>query len=162
MIKTLAIILVIALGLTGLVVYYQKTQAATNQGCTLEALICPDGSAVGREGKNCEFTPCPTTSTNINITQLSPDQGKIGDPVTITGSSFPEETYTIKFGEGYIYNATKLDETSLTFTVPDGYELCPPNQDVCPEAYPPLQKGMHEVQVIGNSATSNTLSFEVL
>jgi hypothetical protein len=28
--------------------------------CTMEAKICPDGSAVGRTGPNCEFTPCPT------------------------------------------------------------------------------------------------------
>ncbi|MEK7066372.1 MAG: TspO/MBR family protein, partial [Patescibacteria group bacterium] len=27
--------------------------------CTLEAKICPDGSAVGRTGPNCEFSPCP-------------------------------------------------------------------------------------------------------
>ncbi|MFA5155159.1 MAG: hypothetical protein WC453_01890 [Patescibacteria group bacterium] len=27
--------------------------------CTLEAKICPDGSAVGRTGPNCEFAPCP-------------------------------------------------------------------------------------------------------
>jgi hypothetical protein len=28
-------------------------------GCTMEAKICPDGSAVGRTGQNCEFAPCP-------------------------------------------------------------------------------------------------------
>ncbi len=27
--------------------------------CTQEAKICPDGSAVGRTGPNCEFTACP-------------------------------------------------------------------------------------------------------
>jgi hypothetical protein len=27
--------------------------------CTADAQICPDGSAVGREGPNCEFAPCP-------------------------------------------------------------------------------------------------------
>jgi hypothetical protein len=26
--------------------------------CTLEALICPDGSSVGRVGPSCEFAPC--------------------------------------------------------------------------------------------------------
>jgi len=32
-----------------------------NEGtfCTQEAKICPDGSAVGREGPNCEFAMCP-------------------------------------------------------------------------------------------------------
>lgn len=27
--------------------------------CTMDAMICPDGSAVGREGPNCEFAACP-------------------------------------------------------------------------------------------------------
>ena len=36
----------------------QKNQTA----CTEEAKICPDGSAVGRTGPNCEFVLCP----NIN------------------------------------------------------------------------------------------------
>ena len=37
-------------------------QAAKKEvGCTAEAFICPDGSAVGRTGPNCEFAPCPTT-----------------------------------------------------------------------------------------------------
>lgn len=30
------------------------------KACTFEAKICPDGSAVGRSGPNCEFAPCPT------------------------------------------------------------------------------------------------------
>lgn len=27
--------------------------------CTMEAKLCPDGSAVGRQGPNCEFAKCP-------------------------------------------------------------------------------------------------------
>ncbi len=27
--------------------------------CTMEARLCPDGSAVGRQGPNCEFKKCP-------------------------------------------------------------------------------------------------------
>jgi putative hemolysin len=29
--------------------------------CTLEAKICPDGTAVGRVGPNCEFAQCPAS-----------------------------------------------------------------------------------------------------
>jgi hypothetical protein len=32
--------------------------------CTQEAMICPDGSAVGRTGPKCEFAPCPSYSTS--------------------------------------------------------------------------------------------------
>jgi hypothetical protein len=30
----------------------------SNQPCTMEAKICPDGTSVGRVGPNCEFAPC--------------------------------------------------------------------------------------------------------
>lgn len=30
--------------------------------CTDEAKLCPDGSAVGRTGPNCEFAACPDTA----------------------------------------------------------------------------------------------------
>jgi hypothetical protein len=44
-----------------------ETPAAT--ACTLEALICPDGSSVGRVGPNCEFAPCPSPATPAVNTQ---------------------------------------------------------------------------------------------
>jgi hypothetical protein len=37
----------------------KKLIPPTQQACTMEAKICPDGSAVGRTGPNCEFSPCP-------------------------------------------------------------------------------------------------------
>lgn len=40
-----------------------KDHVPDDQGvaCTEEAKICPDGSAVGREGPNCEFPDCPNS-----------------------------------------------------------------------------------------------------
>ena len=37
------------------------SSAPTQRACTMEARICPDGSAVGRSGPNCDFAPCPTS-----------------------------------------------------------------------------------------------------
>ena len=37
--------------------------------CTMEALICPDGSSVGRTGPNCEFAPCPRSNQNQTETE---------------------------------------------------------------------------------------------
>jgi len=31
--------------------------------CTLELFVCPDGSTVGRQGPDCEFPECPTSTT---------------------------------------------------------------------------------------------------
>jgi Leucine-rich repeat (LRR) protein len=40
--------------------------------CTLEAKVCPDGTAVGRTGPNCEFSACPSDkSTGGNVLNLS-------------------------------------------------------------------------------------------
>jgi putative hemolysin len=37
--------------------------------CTMDAKICPDGTAVGRIAPNCEFAPCP--DANNKNTQLA-------------------------------------------------------------------------------------------
>jgi putative hemolysin len=34
----------------------------TPVACTMDAKICPDGSAVGRIAPNCDFAPCPDTN----------------------------------------------------------------------------------------------------
>ena len=39
-----------------------KPQSPPPQACTEEAMVCPDGSAVGRTGPNCEFAACPSAN----------------------------------------------------------------------------------------------------
>jgi len=49
--------------------------------CTMEAKICPDGSAVGRSGPNCEFATCPNASTTVSCTKelrACPDGTSVG------------------------------------------------------------------------------------
>jgi hypothetical protein len=46
------------------------TKTPGEKVCTMEAKVCPDGSAVGRMGLNCKFAPCPkitiaTTTSSI-------------------------------------------------------------------------------------------------
>jgi hypothetical protein len=36
-----------------------------SRACTMDAKICPDGSAVGRQGPACEFAACPFTTTHV-------------------------------------------------------------------------------------------------
>ena len=43
-------------------VSYTFTSSPNLTACTMEAKVCPDGSAVGRSGPKCEFEACPTTS----------------------------------------------------------------------------------------------------
>jgi hypothetical protein len=44
------------------IVYFliQNDRMSEPVACTMDAKICPDGSAVGRVPPNCEFAPCPT------------------------------------------------------------------------------------------------------
>lgn len=53
--------------------------------CTMDALICPDGSAVGRTGPNCEFARCPDTS--IIEEEESTGSLKVGETKIISGLS---------------------------------------------------------------------------
>ncbi len=50
---------------------YSIWQISANQpkqvACTMDAKICPDGSAVGRTGPNCEFAPCPILPFNSGV-----------------------------------------------------------------------------------------------
>lgn len=61
---TLSVFICILIFVSGFIAgfYYQKNRRVIPgqaSQCTLEAKICPDGSAVGREGVNCEFPECP-------------------------------------------------------------------------------------------------------
>ncbi len=60
-----AIIIIIVLLLAGYFIYQSYTAQQKPVACTMEAKICPDGSAVGRTGPNCEFASCPI-STALN------------------------------------------------------------------------------------------------
>lgn len=52
--------------------YFSMDSAPTSDpeliACTLEAKQCPDGSFVGRQGPQCEFTACPPAGVDLNQT----------------------------------------------------------------------------------------------
>lgn len=55
--------------------------------CTMEAKLCPDGSAVGRTGPNCEFAACPQAASNLNQ-----DSWKtFSDPALGVSFKYPEK-----------------------------------------------------------------------
>ncbi len=63
-------------------------------GCTMDALICADGTAVGRTGPDCTFADCPMTAgvtgtPKDNLIRVTtPTEGNtISSPVTITGEA---------------------------------------------------------------------------
>lgn len=60
------IIVVCTLVIVALLGFFAVDRLKSNSGlslraCTMEAKLCPDGSAVGRTGPHCEFAECPDT-----------------------------------------------------------------------------------------------------
>lgn len=65
--------------------------------CTMEAKICPDGSAVGRSGPKCEFTACPGEASGAGTSGTG--SGTSGSANTQTSTSLNQ---TIIIGGVYI------------------------------------------------------------
>ncbi len=61
--------------------------------CTQDAMVCPDGSYVGRTGQNCEFSACPS-STIVGQTYTNNQYGfSLQMPNSWAGYSATTETW---------------------------------------------------------------------
>jgi hypothetical protein len=69
----------------------------TNDGngvvCTMDAMMCPDGSYVGRIPPNCQFAACPaSTSTPTTSTATTTFDARINQPSSVRGIAIlPQE-----------------------------------------------------------------------
>lgn len=82
-----------------------KNPSAPNIGCTEEAKLCPDGSAVGRIGPNCEFAPCPPSMPPPVPGETQPvTPGPKPAPAPIGGDS---DTHGCKGSAGYSWCEAK-------------------------------------------------------
>ncbi|MFA5184077.1 MAG: hypothetical protein WC456_00965 [Patescibacteria group bacterium] len=68
----------------------QAGQPSQAIACTLEAKICPDGSAVGRSGPDCQFAACPETSGSA---EASPEDA----PVPEDWATYTDEAQGFSF-----------------------------------------------------------------
>jgi hypothetical protein len=69
------------------VIFGGKAPLGGQVACTMEAKICPDGTAVGRQGPNCEFAPCPTgMNQEIRVT-VPQSNDAVGLPLVMTGEA---------------------------------------------------------------------------
>jgi hypothetical protein len=56
---------IVLIAIIAFVIQHMVKSAIIQEGpvaCTMEAKMCPDGSAVGRSGPDCQFAPCPGDS----------------------------------------------------------------------------------------------------
>ncbi|MFM8552729.1 MAG: IPT/TIG domain-containing protein [Nitrospiraceae bacterium] len=75
------------------------------------------GAAIAAKAQAC-FGNAP------KIEQVSPDEGKAGDRVTITGASFGAAgcLTTVSFGPGGEAKFSHVNDTTVTATVPEGHK----------------------------------------
>lgn len=74
--KLYVVLILVVVGVGALLVFNTKLFKVENGGtnpiaCTEEAKICPDGSAVGRTGPNCEFAECPAMPQEKTVAFLN-------------------------------------------------------------------------------------------
>jgi len=63
--------------------------------CTMDAKICPDGSAVGRTGPSCEFAPCPrVTSTPSPLPSSTGSWNLFQSPTSSVTFTYPKDLGT--------------------------------------------------------------------
>lgn len=74
------------------------------RACTEEAKICPDGSAVGRVGPNCEFAPCPSSNKTDETANWK----------TYTNSTYG---YSFKYPSGWIIVRDTLFDGNIISSV---------------------------------------------
>lgn len=101
--------------------------AQTGQvACTLEAKICPDGTAVGRTGPDCAFAACPvsaspdTTNGPIGIGQNLSLSGLVITPLEVMDDSrCPTDVQCIWAGTVHVRARvmTGTGSTEMTFTL---------------------------------------------
>lgn len=133
--KYLLSLIVIALLVVGGVFLWKNKQTAPvatdgQVACTMDAKICPDGTAVGRIAPNCEFAACPNQTTsapmpapgyeNSGIPEMIVEgEGEIGVNISqvhfvrYTATGFSPKTLSIKKGD----TVTFTNETQNSMSV---------------------------------------------
>ncbi|MFA5929995.1 MAG: Kazal-type serine protease inhibitor family protein [Candidatus Micrarchaeia archaeon] len=90
------------------------------RACTADAKICPDGSAVGRAGPNCEFAACPSGGNN------TPPPGNSTTPIVC---SCPNDQAPVCGADGKTYSnncyAACLN-VQVSHSGRCGFEIYPP------------------------------------
>ncbi len=65
--------------------------------CTMEAKICPDGSAVGRQEPNCAFAACPVTSSGATLQSVSDHTITISYPATFEVATLQSQVQGLSY-----------------------------------------------------------------
>ena len=143
--KTILIVTAIIIVVAGISYWYVKGNETKEQEqtfCTMEALLCPDGSGVGRQGSQCAFSACPGNSftgelakdsTSYRLWLPSPVGGGVSSAIYVMPllvenesmlSGFLGKRITVKgkFTEGNTFKVSSFTETSASEGGSDAHE----------------------------------------
>jgi len=137
--------------------------------CTEEAKVCPDGTAVGRSGPNCEFAPCSAAATSTPVATST--------VITYQNNQYGFTLYLPKTWEGYTSSSTAIEygeKVAISFpgsSVKNPHEVIPilvyplatwqkwekTNFEGYPTAAPigPQERGRNNVYVIATAPRYN-------
>ncbi|MFA5877767.1 MAG: hypothetical protein WC845_00075 [Candidatus Staskawiczbacteria bacterium] len=152
----IGIIAVIALSGGG-VAYYYITKQPSPVACTAEAKVCPDGSAVGRVGPNCEFAACPNEIAGnqyFSIPELN-IKFKMNDKIK-------DLVYAVSDGTryGYPYKKAILSTESLIGASKGACELNVPGESALGEVIV-SEKSPSELGVMGEQSLYESNNFYI-
>jgi len=102
-------------------VFFSTVKTTEPVACTMEAKLCPDGSAVGRVGPNCEFAKCPPLNGNqIYLKEGQRDGHLLVQKIYstyITGLNFPEYPVATNQGLPITLNIGEMASNGCTVTL---------------------------------------------
>jgi hypothetical protein len=133
-------LLIIVVGIVaGVLLINNRPTPNLDGACTADAKLCPDGSAVGRQGPNCEFPDCPvlvnpgTLSIQANIGPNCPVETP-DDPCETSPAAYMARGVMINNSQGMTVYQSNFDGTGrLSVQLPAGkyqIDLIPTGIDV--------------------------------
>lgn len=125
--RILLLLLVTAtISLSGCISRWRFNAPQQPVACTLEAKVCPDGSAVGRIAPDCEFAPCPPIPPGTcTVGSCSPSADSESATTTPSGLTLPVE--------GFLERITKK---------PFGIYITPDTSPIQPERFSGYHTGV--------------------
>lgn len=98
------------------------------------------------------------------IERISPAEASIGTEISVIGSGFTATSNSLQFGAGFAYinNLTSPDGKTIMFVLPESFDTCNPDGNICAEFLSrPIPGQTYEVTVINTNGRSNSVKFTV-